>query len=91
MGFGYHLWFLGFLFCFALITLPFFLWLKKKPGASFLEWMAKLCEHRGGLLLFIIPLAVVKILLASFLPFGTRLGGLHISDVLLRLGIHPVC
>jgi len=68
LGYGYHLWFLGFLFCFALITLPVFLWLKNKQGTNFISWMAKLCEHRGGLLLFIIPLAVVKILLASFAP-----------------------
>jgi glucan biosynthesis protein C len=68
LGFGYHLWFLGFLFCFALITLPFFFWLKKKPGLRFLAWMANLCEHRGGLLLCIIPFAVVKLILASFAP-----------------------
>jgi glucan biosynthesis protein C len=68
MGHGYHLWFLGFLFCFALITLPFFLWLKKRPGLSFLSWMAKLCERRGGLLLFIIPLAVVGVVLKSLFP-----------------------
>jgi peptidoglycan/LPS O-acetylase OafA/YrhL len=68
MGYGYHLWFLGFLFCFALITLPFFMWLKKKPGQGFLAWMAKLCELRGGILLFIIPLAVIKIPLANFFP-----------------------
>jgi len=66
LGHGYHLWFLGFLFCFALITLPLFLWLKKKPGLGFLSWVAKLCEHRGGLLLFIIPIAVVKVVLAPF-------------------------
>ena len=30
--------------------------------------MAKLCEIRGGLLLFIIPLAVIKIPLANFFP-----------------------
>lgn len=65
-GHGYHLWFLGFLFCFALITLPIFLWLKKKPGQSFLSWIAKLCEHRGGLLLFIIPLAIVNLSLTPF-------------------------
>jgi glucan biosynthesis protein C len=67
-GYGYHLWFLGFLFCFALITLPFFLWLKKKTGVSFLSWMAKLCEHRGGLLLIIIPFAAVKLLLVPLAP-----------------------
>jgi len=68
LGHGYHLWFLGFLFCFALITLPFFLWLKKKPGQSFVSWMVKLCEYRGGILLFIIPLTFVKLILAPFFP-----------------------
>jgi hypothetical protein len=68
LGHGYHLWFLGFLFCFALITLPFFLWLKKKPGQSSVSWMVKLCEYRGGILLFIIPLAFVKLILAPFFP-----------------------
>jgi len=68
MGYGYHLWFLGFLFCFALITLPFFLWLKKKPGLNFLSWMAKLCEQRGGLLLTIILFAAIKMLLVPLFP-----------------------
>jgi peptidoglycan/LPS O-acetylase OafA/YrhL len=67
-GYGYHLWFLAFLFCFAVVTLPFFLWLKKKPGLSFVSWLAKLCEHRGGPLLFIIPLAIVKVLLTPYFP-----------------------
>ncbi len=67
-GHGYHLWFLGFLFSFALITLPFFLWLKKKPGQKILSWMANLCEHRGGLLLFIIPIAAIRLALAPFFP-----------------------
>jgi peptidoglycan/LPS O-acetylase OafA/YrhL len=67
-GYGYHLWFLGFLFCFALITLPFFLWMKKKTGVSFCSWMAIRCEHRGGLLLFIIPFAAVKLILPTFFP-----------------------
>jgi glucan biosynthesis protein C len=68
LGYGYHLWFLGFLFCFALITLPPLLWLKNKPGASFLAWMAKLCDHRGGILLFVIPLTFIKLLLVPFFP-----------------------
>lgn len=68
LGYGYHLWFLGFLFCFALITLPLFLWLMKKPGVSLLSWMAKLCEHHGGLLLFIIPMVVVKVILVPLFP-----------------------
>jgi glucan biosynthesis protein C len=68
LGYGYHLWFLGFLFSFALITLPLFMWLKQKPGMNFLRWIAKLCEYRGGLLLFIMPLAVVKLTLTPIFP-----------------------
>lgn len=63
---GYHLWFLGFLFAFALITLPLFLWWKKEAGRNMLLWMARLCNHRGGILLFIIPPAVIYCLLRSF-------------------------
>ena len=65
---GYHLWFLGFLFSFALITLPFFLWLKKESGQKTLSWMAKLCEHRGGILLFAIPAAIIYCLLLPLFP-----------------------
>ncbi len=67
-GYGFHLWFLGFLFSFALITLPCFLWLKKRAGQRFVSWMAKLCEHRGGILLFTIPLAIAQCLLSPFFP-----------------------
>jgi surface polysaccharide O-acyltransferase-like enzyme len=65
---GYHLWFLGFLFSFALITLPFFLWLKNKSGQETLSWMAKGCEHRGGLLLFAIPAGMILCLLLPLFP-----------------------
>ena len=63
---GYHLWFLGFLFSFALITLPLFLWLKKDSGIKIISWTAKLCEHRGGLLIFAIPAALIYCLLKPF-------------------------
>jgi len=68
LGQGYHLWFLGFLFSFALITLPFFLWLKKDSGQKTLSWMAKLCEHRGGILLFAVPAAIIYCLLLPLFP-----------------------
>ena len=67
-GFGFHLWFLGFLFSFALVTLPLFLWLKKETGQRFVSWMAQLCEHRGGVLLFVIPLALINCLLIPYFP-----------------------
>ena len=65
---GYHLWFLGFLFCFALITLPLFLWLKNGAGRTVVSWLASLCDLRGGLLVFILPLTLVRYLLVPFFP-----------------------
>lgn len=65
---GYHLWFLGFLFSFALITLPLFLWLKSPSGQAALAWMARRCEARGGLLLFVLPAALIYCLLLPFFP-----------------------
>lgn len=66
---GYHLWFLGFLFCYALLTLPLFGWLKEKSGQGFISRTAQLAEHRGGILLFILPLLLVRLGLHPFFPY----------------------
>jgi glucan biosynthesis protein C len=63
---GYHLWFLGFLFAYSLLALPIFLWLSRKVGQRFVGWLAGVCERRGGLLLFILPLILVQIFLRPF-------------------------
>ena len=65
---GSHLWFLGFLFTFSLIALPLFLWLKKEPGQKVIAWLGKLGEKRGGLLLFVLPVAAVRMSLQPFFP-----------------------
>jgi peptidoglycan/LPS O-acetylase OafA/YrhL len=65
---GYHLWFLGFLFAYAVIALPVFQWLKNENGRRFIAWLARLCEKRGGLLVFIIPLILVQFSLRPFFP-----------------------
>jgi len=65
---GFHLWFLGFLFCFSLLGLPLFLWLKRPSGQALLEWLARVCARRGGILVFIIPLVVVRLLLQPIFP-----------------------
>ena len=57
---GYHLWFVAFLFCFALLALPVSLWLNKHAGKRFVASIARLAARRGSLLLFIIPLMVVR-------------------------------
>jgi glucan biosynthesis protein C len=65
---GYHLWFLGFLFCFSLLELPLFLWLKGESGQAVVARLARVCTRRGGILLFIIPLLLVRLCLKPFFP-----------------------
>jgi peptidoglycan/LPS O-acetylase OafA/YrhL len=65
---GYHLWFLGFLFTFSLIALPLFLWLKGETGRRVIVWLARLCEHRAGILVFILPLALIQLGLRPLFP-----------------------
>jgi hypothetical protein len=65
---GYHLWFLAFLFCFSLLSLPIFLWLKGKSGQAILAQLARVCAWRGGILLFVVPLVAVRLGLKPFFP-----------------------
>ena len=65
---GYHLWFLGFLFAYSLIALPLFLWFKRDAGQRIIDWLARLSARRGGLLLFVIPLVVIKLVLHPYFP-----------------------
>jgi glucan biosynthesis protein C len=65
---GYHLWFLGFLFCFALIALPVFWWLNQDSGKRFVASLAQLAKWRGGLLVFVIPLTLIRFILHPFFP-----------------------
>jgi glucan biosynthesis protein C len=67
-GYGVHLWFLAFLFAFAVITLPLFQWMMKGSGKKSINWMARMSERRGSLLLFIIPLVLVHSLLMQYYP-----------------------
>jgi peptidoglycan/LPS O-acetylase OafA/YrhL len=65
---GEHLWFLGFLFSFALISLPIFLWLKQDGGKRFVARLIQVVERRGGILLFILPPVLSRIILQPFFP-----------------------
>jgi peptidoglycan/LPS O-acetylase OafA/YrhL len=65
---GFHLWFLGFLFAYSILALPIFNWFKRDAGQSFIAWLARLVDKRGGILLFIIPLALVRVLVQPFYP-----------------------
>jgi glucan biosynthesis protein C len=65
---GYHMWFLGFLFFFSLLALPLFVWLKGETGRRIISRLAGLCERRGAILLFILPVAAVRLGLQPFFP-----------------------
>jgi glucan biosynthesis protein C len=61
-----HLWFLAFLFCISLITLPLMRFLKRESGRSVLSRLAGWCDRRGGLFLLLIPLFLVQVSLRGF-------------------------
>ena len=65
---GYQMWFLGFLFAFSLLALPLFIWLKGEAGRRVTSRLAGLCEHRGGILIFILPLIAARLVLHPFFP-----------------------
>lgn len=65
---GHHLWFLAFLFANSLLLLPLFEWLKGELGRRSVSWLARLFEHRGGLLVFILPLVLIQLGLRPYSP-----------------------
>jgi len=56
-----HLWFLQYLFLISLVILPLLLYLRSDKGEHLIKRVASWCEHRGGVFLFLIPLAIVRI------------------------------
>jgi glucan biosynthesis protein C len=73
---GLHLWFVGFLFTFSLLAIPVFYWFKRDAGVSFIAWMGRLVEKRGGILLFVIPLSLARVLVQRLDPFPQEHGWL---------------
>ena len=69
---GLHLWFLGFLFAFSLLALPFYNWFKRDTGLTFTAWLGRLVEKRGGILLFILPLALARALVQPYFAVAER-------------------
>ena len=61
-----HLWFLQFLFLISLLVLPLLLFLRSERGQRFIAKLAGWCGRWGGIFLFLIPLAVVRVALTHF-------------------------
>jgi glucan biosynthesis protein C len=66
---GYHLWFLGFLFSFSLLALPLFRWLQGKSGQAFVSKLGRVCQYRGGILVFLLLPVIARLSLQPFFPY----------------------
>lgn len=64
----YHLWFLGFLFVFSLIALPLFIWLKTSIAERFVSEIASLCDKKGAIFLFALPILISNLALRVSFP-----------------------
>lgn len=67
-AYGYHLWFLAFLFFVSLLTLPILLLLRRKRGLDFIAWLASFCSKPAGLFVFVVPIALIQIALRAPFP-----------------------
>ena len=66
--FSGHLWFLQYLFLISLVALPLLLYGKSERGQRQIERLAGLCERRGGVFLFLLPIALALIALRFLFP-----------------------
>lgn len=66
INFSGHLWFLQYLFLISLVTLPILLYLKSEGGQRLIDKLAGWVDRRGGIFLFIIPLALILVGTRSF-------------------------
>lgn len=65
-----HLWFLQYLFLISLVILPLLLYLRSEQGQRWIDRMAGWSDRRGGIFLFVIPLALILICFRSFFGRG---------------------
>jgi glucans biosynthesis protein C len=68
-AYGYHLWFLAFLFLYSLLALPVFIGLRRPAGRRVLRKLADFCEHPAGLFVFVVPLVLVQVSLRAKFPW----------------------
>lgn len=66
--YGYHLWFLGYLLAITVLTLPVMEWLRSATGRRWVARLAVLSHRRGGILVFVVPLAATQLVLRDRFP-----------------------
>ena len=65
LPFSGHLWFLQYLFLISLVVFPLMRYLRSEQGFRLIDALAGWCHRRGGILLFLIPVILVRIGLGS--------------------------
>jgi peptidoglycan/LPS O-acetylase OafA/YrhL len=66
--YGYHLWFLAFLYIISMMALPVFIYLKQERGSRIILRLAALCNAPAGLIVLVLPIALVRIVLWAPFP-----------------------
>lgn len=66
--YGFHLWFLAFLFLFSVLALAPFFYMRRPSGQRAIARLAVVCERRGGIFVFILPLALIQVVLRPAFP-----------------------
>lgn len=67
-AYGFHLWFLAFLFGISMLALPVLLFLKRTRGMRFIANVAALCDKPMGLFVFVLPITLIQIALRVPFP-----------------------
>jgi glucan biosynthesis protein C len=67
-AYGFHLWFLAFLFLFSVLALAPFIYLKSGSSLRLRSLLVSICDLRGGPLLLVIPLATIQLALRALFP-----------------------
>lgn len=66
--YNHHLWFIAYLFGYALITLPLFLYLRSDAGQIWIKRIAAITEQPGGLFTLLLPIIIVRTSLQASFP-----------------------
>jgi peptidoglycan/LPS O-acetylase OafA/YrhL len=59
--YGYHLWFLAFLYIISMMALPVLMYLKQARGSRIILWLVALCKIPAGLFIFVPPIVLIRI------------------------------
>lgn len=66
--YGHHLWFLGFLFMYIVVTLPLLSWLRARRAAGGDLRIGAVATARWGLVWLLVPIAAVQLILRPLFP-----------------------